>query len=87
VHKEAIMKLAITDPKLLEALKTDGSIDLTDAEGRHIGTYFSKELGKPPAGFVSKFSEEYLEEIRRDGDEGVTTEELLKELKELEASL
>ena len=61
------MTITITDPILLAELRhIDGSVDLTDPQGRLIGTLSVEDDGKLPPGVKSPFTDEQLVELRKD---------------------
>jgi hypothetical protein len=60
------MSITITDSALLEQLRrTDGTVELTDPDGAPLGSFTAEGPWKLPPGVKSPFSEEQLQELRK----------------------
>lgn len=76
------MTIRVTDPNLVALLlQAEDVVELTDAEGRVLGTFAAENVGVPPPGVKSPFSEEEIAE-RRKQRTGRPIEDILKDLRE-----
>ncbi len=77
------MAIQITDPKLVEALKQAGEVvDLIGPDGEPFGQFSTYRHDLPP-GFKIPFTDEEIEERRKD-QEGLPFEEMWKEIRSRE---
>ena len=61
------MTITITDPALLAQLTAaNGLVELKAPDGRTVARFVTENFGKPPPGFVSPFTDEELEERRKE---------------------
>lgn len=75
------MSIVITDPELLAQLRQAVSgVELTDPDGRVLGKLTVEVLGKLPPGVKSPFTEEEMEE-RRKQRTGRPLKDILRDLK------
>jgi hypothetical protein len=73
------MTIVITDPKLLEQLvQAQKTVDIRDGNGNFIGT-FARPVCAPPPGYKSPFTDEQIEEFRKQPD-GRRLEEIIRDL-------
>jgi hypothetical protein len=73
------MTIVITDPKLLEQLaQAPKNADIRDGNGNFIGT-FTRPVCAPPPGYKSPFTDEEIEERRKQPD-GRKLEDILRDL-------
>lgn len=78
------MSITIIDPALVALLlNSDGTIELRNAEGRVLGQFKAEGLYKLPPGVKSPFTEEQLQELRKDRT-GRPLKDILRDLKERE---
>ena len=78
------MSITITDPALVaQLLNSDGTIELRNAEGRVLGQFTAEGLCKLPPGVKSPFTEEQMQELRRQRG-GRPLKDILRDLKERE---
>lgn len=76
------MSITITDPGLVaQLLQTEDVVELTDAEGRVIGTFAAEGLGRLPPGVVSPFTDEQVAEFRKQRS-GRPLADILRDLRE-----
>ena len=61
------MTITITDPVLVaQLLNSDGTVVLQSPEGRVLGQFKAEGLYKLPPGVKSPFTEEQVQELRKD---------------------
>jgi hypothetical protein len=73
------MSITITDPALLAQLtQAGGVVEVKDPTGRVIGTFILDGYGKLPPGVKSPYTDEEIEEARKEPDSGVTLAEFWK---------
>ncbi len=78
------MTITITDPVLVaQLLNSDGTVVLQSPEGRVLGQFKAEGLYKLPPGVKSPFTEEQLQELRKDRT-GRPLKDILRDLKERE---
>ena len=78
------MSITITDPALVaQLLNSDGTVVLKNPEGRILGEFKAEGLYKLPPGVKSPFTEEQLQELRKDRT-GRPLKDILRDLKERE---
>ena len=78
------MSITITDPALVaQLLNSDGTIELRNAEGRVLGQFKAEGLYKLPPGVKSPFTDEQLQELRKQRG-GRPLKDILRDLKERE---
>ena len=59
------MPITVTDPTLLAQLRQADVVELADPDGHVLGTFAADNLGVPPPGVESPFTEAELAELRR----------------------
>lgn len=75
------MSIKITDPELLNALRSSkGDVEMTDAEGRLLGTFVAGGLFRPPPGYQSGISEEEMQRRLNDKTPGRPLKDILRDL-------
>jgi hypothetical protein len=73
------MSIVISDPALLDQLaQAYVPVEVRDPNGNFLGT-FAPPYGKPPPGYKSPFTDEQIEEFRKQPD-GRSLDEILRDL-------
>lgn len=77
-------QIVLDEPAVKKLLRITEPVEVCDSSGLVLGEFRPKSagVGKLPEGFECPFSEEEIEEARRD-PRRYTTEEVLRKLKEL----
>jgi hypothetical protein len=73
------MSIVISDPSLLAQLaQVSDPVEIRDPNGNFLGT-FAPPYGKPPPGYKSPFTDEQIEEFRKQPD-GRPLADILRDL-------
>ena len=74
------MSITVTDPTLLAQLTTDDHVELRDPTGRVLGVFVPEGLGKLPPEVKSPFSNEEMEQRRKEPRSGRPLSDILRDL-------
>ncbi len=74
------MSVTINDPALLSQLSTGDEVELKDPSGNLLGVFVPQNLGIPPPGVTSPFTEEEMAERRKGPKTGRPLKDILRDL-------